>query len=121
MTSAGAGTVTHLAGEMFKHLANTPDILHVLYRGAGPGLVDLMANVVPMMTPNVTGQVLNFHRSGDIRILAVCAPARLKRSQKFQRLSKRSQEWSPNSPAAFWRRREPHNRSSLKFPKLPRP
>jgi tripartite-type tricarboxylate transporter receptor subunit TctC len=76
--SAGAGTVTHLAGEIFKQLTNTPDILHVPYRGAGPGLIDLMANVVPMMTPNVTGQVLNFHRSGDLRILAVCAPARLK-------------------------------------------
>ena len=76
--SAGAGTVTHLAGEMFKQLTNTPDILHVPYRGAGPGLIDLLANVVPMMTPNVTGQVLNYHRSGDVRILAVCAPARLK-------------------------------------------
>jgi tripartite-type tricarboxylate transporter receptor subunit TctC len=76
--SAGAGTVTHLAGEMFKQLTNTPDILHVPYRGAGPGLVDLIANVVPMMTPNITGQVLNFHRTGDLRILAVCAPARLK-------------------------------------------
>ena len=76
--SAGAGTVTHLAGEMFKQLTNTPDILHVPYRGAGPGLIDLLANVVPMMTPNVTGQVLSYHRSGDLRILAVCAPARLK-------------------------------------------
>lgn len=76
--SAGAGTVTHLAGELFKQLTNTPDILHVPYRGAGPGLIDLVANVVPMMTPNVTGQVLNFHHTGDLRILAVCAPARLK-------------------------------------------
>jgi tripartite-type tricarboxylate transporter receptor subunit TctC len=63
---------------MFKQLTNTPDILHVPYRGAGPGLIDLLANVVPMMTPNVTGQVLGYHRSGDLRILAVCAPARLK-------------------------------------------
>jgi tripartite-type tricarboxylate transporter receptor subunit TctC len=76
--SAGAGTVTHLAGELFKQLTNTSDILHVPYRGAGPGLIDLMANVVPMMTPNVTSQVLSFHRAGDIRILAVCAPGRLK-------------------------------------------
>jgi tripartite-type tricarboxylate transporter receptor subunit TctC len=76
--SAGAGTVTHLAGELFKQLTSTPDILHVPYRGAGPGLIDLVANVVPMMTPNVTGQVLSFHRAGDLRILAVCAPARLK-------------------------------------------
>jgi tripartite-type tricarboxylate transporter receptor subunit TctC len=76
--SAGAGTVTHLAGELFKQLTQTPDILHVPYRGAGPGLVDLIAGVVPMMTPNITSQVLSFHRSGDVRILAVCAPARLK-------------------------------------------
>jgi tripartite-type tricarboxylate transporter receptor subunit TctC len=76
--SAGTGTVTHLAGELFKQLTHTPDILHVPYRGAGPGLIDLMTGAVPMMTPNVTSQVLNFHRSGDLRILAVCAPARLK-------------------------------------------
>jgi tripartite-type tricarboxylate transporter receptor subunit TctC len=76
--SAGTGTVTHLAGELFKQLTKTPDILHVPYRGAGPGLIDVMANVVPMMTPNVTSQVLSFHRAGDLRILAVCAPARLK-------------------------------------------
>jgi tripartite-type tricarboxylate transporter receptor subunit TctC len=76
--SAGTGTVTHLAGELFKQLANTPGILHVPYRGAGPGLIDLIAGVVPMMTPNVTSQVLDFHHAGSLRILAVCAPARLK-------------------------------------------
>lgn len=76
--SAGTGTVTHLAGELFKQLTKTPDILHVPYRGAGPGLIDLVSGVVPMMTPNITGQVLGFHRAGKVRILAVCAPARLK-------------------------------------------
>ena len=76
--SAGTGTVTHLAGELFKQLTNTPAILHVPYRGAGPGLIDVISGVVPMMTPNVTSQVLDFHRAGNLRILAVCAPARLK-------------------------------------------
>jgi tripartite-type tricarboxylate transporter receptor subunit TctC len=76
--SAGTGTVTHLAGELFKQLTGTPGILHVPYRGAGPGLIDLISGVVPMMTPNVTSQVLDFHRAGNLRILAVCAPARLK-------------------------------------------
>jgi tripartite-type tricarboxylate transporter receptor subunit TctC len=76
--SAGTGTVTHLAGESFKQLINAPKITHIPYRGAGPGLIDLMAGVVPMMTPNVTSQVLGFHRAGKVRILAVCAPARLK-------------------------------------------
>ena len=75
--SAGTGTVTHLAGELFKQLIGAPDILHIPYRGAGPGLIDLLAGVVPMMTPNVTSQVLNFHRDGRVRILAVCAPAPL--------------------------------------------
>ena len=75
--SAGTGTVTHLAGELFKQLTNTPAILHVPYRGAGPGLIDVISGVVPMMTPNVTSQVLDFHRTGNLRILAVCAPARL--------------------------------------------
>lgn len=76
--SAGAGTVTHLAGESFKQLIKAPRITHIPYRGAGPGLIDLMAGVVPMMTPNVTSQVLGFHRAGKVRILAICAPARLK-------------------------------------------
>jgi tripartite-type tricarboxylate transporter receptor subunit TctC len=76
--SAGTGTVTHLAGELFKQLIKAPEILHVPYRGAGPGLVDLIAGTVPMMTPNVTSQVLGFHKAGKLRILAVCAPARLK-------------------------------------------
>jgi tripartite-type tricarboxylate transporter receptor subunit TctC len=30
------------------------------------------------MTPNITGQVLEFHKTGKIRILAVFAPERLK-------------------------------------------
>lgn len=76
--SAGAGTVTHLAGESFKQLIWAPGILHVPYRGAGPAMVDVVAGVVPMATPNVTGQILDLHRSGKVRILAVCAPARLK-------------------------------------------
>jgi tripartite-type tricarboxylate transporter receptor subunit TctC len=76
--SAGTGTVTHLAGELFKQLTKTPAILHVPYRGAGPGLIDVISGVVPMMTPNITSQVLDFHRAGNLRILAVCAPARLK-------------------------------------------
>lgn len=76
--SAGTGTVTHLAGELFKQLIKAPDITHVPYRGAGPGLNDLVAGTVPMMTPNVTGPVLGFHRAGKVRILAVCAPKPLK-------------------------------------------
>jgi tripartite-type tricarboxylate transporter receptor subunit TctC len=33
--SAGAGTMTQLAGELFKQMIGAPEITHVLYRGAG--------------------------------------------------------------------------------------
>jgi len=53
-------------------------ILHVPYRGAGPAIVDNMAGTVPMTTPNINGQILDLHRTGKLRILAVFAPQRLK-------------------------------------------
>ncbi len=76
--SAGAGTVGNLAGELFKQTIKVPGITHIPYRGAGPAFADLIAGNVPMATPNVTGQVLEAHRAGKVRILAVCGPARLK-------------------------------------------
>ena len=76
--SAGAGTLTNLTGEMFKHLTGLKDIVHVPYKGAGPGISDLVSGHIPMMTPNVTGQLLELHRSGKVRILAVTSPERLR-------------------------------------------
>ncbi len=76
--SAGTGTMSHLSGELFKRLTQTTDVVHVPYKGAGPGLADLVSGHIPIMSPNVTGQVLEFHKSGKIRIVAINAPIRLK-------------------------------------------
>jgi tripartite-type tricarboxylate transporter receptor subunit TctC len=76
--SAGPGTVGNLAGELFKQTIKVPGITHIPYRGAGPAFADLIAGNVPMATPNVTGQVLETHRAGKVRLLAVCGPTRLK-------------------------------------------
>jgi len=76
--SAGAGTMTQLAGELFKQMIGAPEITHVPYRGAGPSIADLVAGQIPMATINLTGQTVELHRSGKIRILAVTAPERLK-------------------------------------------
>ena len=38
--SPGVGTLPHLTVELFKMLAETPDITHVPYRGAGPALTE---------------------------------------------------------------------------------
>ena len=74
---AGVGSIQHLTGELFKSLAGTPGIVDVPYRGTGPLVTDLIGGQVPMGTPGVTGQVLEFHRSGKLRILAVTSPTRL--------------------------------------------
>ena len=74
---AGVGSIQHLTGELFKSLAGTSGIVDVPYRGTGPLVADLVGGQVPMGTPGVTGQVLEFHRSGKLRILAVTSQTRL--------------------------------------------
>jgi tripartite-type tricarboxylate transporter receptor subunit TctC len=74
---SGVGSIQHLMGELFKSLAETPDIVQVPYRGTGPLITDLVSGQVPIGTPGVTGQVIEFHRSGKMRVLAVTSPARL--------------------------------------------
>jgi tripartite-type tricarboxylate transporter receptor subunit TctC len=76
--SAGTGTMSNLSGELFKQLAGLNDLVHIPYKGAGPGMTDLVSGHIPVMTPNITGQVLELHRTGKIRILAMNAPERLK-------------------------------------------
>ena len=74
---AGVGSATHLTGELFKSLAGTPEIVPVPYRGGGPAITDLISGQIPMALMAITGQVLEFHRTGKMRVLAVTSPARL--------------------------------------------
>ncbi len=76
--SAGVASLNHLTGELFKSLAGVPDIVHVPYRGAGPAVTDLVSGQIPMAVPSMNGQVLELHRTGKVRILAVTSPERLK-------------------------------------------
>jgi len=75
--SAGVGTVNQLTGELFKSLTGTADIVHVPYKGAGPAITDLISGQIPMAVPNVTAQIIELHRSGKLRMLAVTSPRRL--------------------------------------------
>jgi tripartite-type tricarboxylate transporter receptor subunit TctC len=74
---SGVGSIQHLAGELFKSLAGLPEIVQVPYRGTGPVITDLAGGQIPIGVPGVTGQVIEFHRSGRMRVLAVTSPARL--------------------------------------------
>jgi tripartite-type tricarboxylate transporter receptor subunit TctC len=75
--SAGVGTTNHLVGEMFRLQAGTPDIVHVPYRGAAPATSDLIGGQIPLIIAVVSGQLLQSHQAGKLRILAVTSAKRL--------------------------------------------
>jgi tripartite-type tricarboxylate transporter receptor subunit TctC len=75
--SAGTGTITHLAGELFKQVAGTPDVTHIPYKGGGPSVSDVVSGHIPMVAVSVTNTVLELHRTGKIRIVLVMSPQRV--------------------------------------------
>ncbi len=74
---SGIGSLNHLIGERFKLLAGMPELLAVPYRGAGVSLNDLLGGQVPMIVAALTAQVVELHRTGKLRVLAVTSAARL--------------------------------------------
>jgi len=67
--SAGTGTVTHIAGELFKMMAGI-DMVHVPYRGEPPALNDLMGGRIQLNVGTLAGSG-EFIRVGKLRALAV--------------------------------------------------
>jgi tripartite-type tricarboxylate transporter receptor subunit TctC len=67
--SAGVGSVSHLAGELFKQEAKI-DILHVPYKGGGAAVPDLLAGRVSMMLETIPN-ALPLVRSGQMRAIGV--------------------------------------------------
>jgi tripartite-type tricarboxylate transporter receptor subunit TctC len=76
--SAGNGSISNMAGELFKQRAGRLDIVHVPYKGIGQGVTDLISGQIPMMSANATGQILDLHRAGKVRILSVNSQARIR-------------------------------------------
>ncbi|MBO1114789.1 tripartite tricarboxylate transporter substrate binding protein [Bordetella petrii] len=72
--SPGAGTSTHLAGEMFKQAAGI-DIVHVPYKGSGPAQTDLVGGQVDVMF-DVLQSALPMVRSGRLKVIALASPQR---------------------------------------------
>ena len=80
---AGLGSIQHLAGELFKSLAGTPGIVQVPYRGTGPVVTDVMGGQIPVGILGLTGQIIELHKAGRMRVLAVTSPKRLKGAPDF--------------------------------------
>lgn len=67
--SPGVGSGLHLAGELFRQQSGA-DILHVAYKGSGPGLNDAVGGVIPMIIGNLP-TLLPMIQAGKLRPLAV--------------------------------------------------
>jgi tripartite-type tricarboxylate transporter receptor subunit TctC len=73
-SSSGEGTISHLAGELFKSMANV-DMVHVPYKGGGQAIIDLMAGHVQVGFQNIL-EALPQINAGRLRALAVSTPKR---------------------------------------------
>lgn len=72
--SAGVGSVSHLAGELFKQEAKI-DILHVPYKGGGAAVTDLISGRVSMMLETIPN-ALPLARDGRMRAIGVTTKER---------------------------------------------
>jgi tripartite-type tricarboxylate transporter receptor subunit TctC len=72
--SAGVGSVSHLAGELFKEEAKI-DILHVPYKGGGAAVTDLISGRVSMMLETIPN-ALPLARNGQMRAIGVTTKER---------------------------------------------
>lgn len=95
--SSGSGSVSHLAGELFKSMAGV-EMLHVPYKGSGPALSDLLGGHINVMfSPAQT--VMPQIQAGNLKALAVTSP---KRSQSVPGLPTISESGIPGYSAVGW-------------------
>ena len=72
--SAGPGTAQHMTGELFKVKAGI-DLVHVPYKGSGPGIIDLLGGQIPIMVDS-QASALPYIKAGKLRAIAVTTAAR---------------------------------------------
>ena len=95
--SAGNGTTSHLAGELFKTMAGI-DIVHVPYRGGALAVTALIAGQVQMMI-DVMPNALPLARDGRARGIAVSTATRYPGAPEFPTIA---ESGVPGFEASAW-------------------
>jgi tripartite-type tricarboxylate transporter receptor subunit TctC len=75
MASAGVGTISHMAGELFAMMTGI-ELTHVPYRGAGPALTDMLGGQVQVMFDNAASSTAHV-RAGRLNALGVTTAKRV--------------------------------------------
>ena len=74
MASAGSASAGHLAGELFKMMADVK-LVHVPYRGNGPALSDLLGGQVEVLFASLPSAI-EFIKAGKLRAIAMTSAKR---------------------------------------------
>jgi tripartite-type tricarboxylate transporter receptor subunit TctC len=95
--SAGSGTGSHLAAELFKSVAGV-DIVHVPYKGGAPAMTDLIAGSLQLMFNGIPSSMPHF-RGNRLRALAVTTATR---SAAAPELPAMAEAGFPGAEATSW-------------------
>jgi len=94
--SAGLGTTSHLAGELFKSMSGI-DMVHVPYKGNSPAITDVMGGQVQLIFATMP-TVIQQAKSGRLRMVATLGNARAKATPDVPTIS----ETLPGFEVANW-------------------
>ena len=72
--SSGIGSTAHLTSELLKREAGI-EMTHIVYRGAGPALADVLGGQVDLMFASIVSS-LHHAKDGKLRALGVTSPKR---------------------------------------------
>ena len=72
--SSGIGSTAHLSGELLKRAAGI-EMTHIVYRGAGPALADVLGGQVDLMFASIVSS-LHHAKSGKLKALGVTSAKR---------------------------------------------
>jgi len=95
--SAGVGSSSHLAGELFRILARA-EIVHVPYKGAGPAMVDVLSGQVQLYFATMPAAMPHV-KSGKLAPVAVTSA---RRSQALPDLVTIAESGVPGYEASTW-------------------
>lgn len=95
--SSGSGGMPHLVGELFKSVTGAP-IVHVPYKGSGPGVVDLAAGNVQLAFDSLPS-IYPHVQSGRIKLLATVGK---NRSAKYPELPSLAELGYPQVDGMVW-------------------
>lgn len=96
MASAGIGSGSHLAGELFEMMTGIK-VVHVPYRGAAPALADLLGGRVQIMFPTMVA-AKKYVTDGKLRALALTGASRWEALPELPTVN----EFVPGFEASAW-------------------